>query len=201
VFRISLEGVDMRSEITCPNCGVFNKVKDQACWKCKRKITVEEKTAAESKDAERERAANLSEEEKNEIALSNAKQNGDWCSLPKEVLENEVKKIKITTSYQIANANIESEIDVITAEVVYGMNIFKDLFASVRDVVGGRSDAVQKILKDARKTVLYELKKEALILGADAIISIDLDYQELTGGGKNGMIMLVASGTAVSLEK
>lgn len=191
----------MRSDITCPECGVFNKANDQACWKCKRKITVEEKTAAERKDAERERIANLSEEEKNEIALNDAKQSGDWNSLPKEVLEKEVNQIKLTTSYQIANANIESEIDVITAEVVYGMNIFKDFFTSVRDVVGGRSDAVQKILKDARKTVLFELKKEALILGADAVISIDLDYQELSGGGKNGMIMIVASGTAVTLKK
>lgn len=191
----------MRSDITCPECGVFNKANDQACWKCKRKITVEEKTAAERKDAERERIANLSEEEKNEIALNDAKQSGDWNSLPKEVLEKEVNQIKLTTSYQIANTNIESEIDVITAEVVYGMNIFKDFFTSVRDVVGGRSDAVQKILKDARKTVLFELKKEALILGADAVISIDLDYQELSGGGKNGMIMIVASGTAVTLKK
>ena len=59
------------------------------------------------------------------------------------------------------------------------MNIFKDLFAGVRDIVGGRSEAVQKTMRDSRKTVLYELKKEAYEVGANAVVGVDLDYVEL----------------------
>ncbi|MEC8210259.1 MAG: heavy metal-binding domain-containing protein [Pseudomonadota bacterium] len=60
---------------------------------------------------------------------------------------------------------------------------------------------MQNTLRDARRTALAELRREALFVGADAVIGVDLDYQEITGGGKNGMIMLVASGTAVSLKR
>ena len=75
------------------------------------------------------------------------------------------------------------------------MNIFKDLFAGVRDIVGGRSEAVQKTMRDSRKTVLYELKKEAYEVGANAVVGVDLDYVELSNA--NSMVMLGASGTAV----
>jgi uncharacterized protein YbjQ (UPF0145 family) len=191
----------MSTDIVCPKCEVFNKVKDDNCWKCNRAITDEEKAIANRSDFEVKQKNNLPLEERNEILLNDAKDSGNWLSVPQELLEAEARKIKITTSYLIANATIAEEIDIITAEVVYGMNIFKDIFASVRDVVGGRSESVQNILKDSRKTVLLELRKEALSIGADAVISVDLDYQELSGGGKNGMIMLVASGTAVIVEK
>jgi uncharacterized protein YbjQ (UPF0145 family) len=191
----------MSTDIICPKCEVFNKVKDESCWKCKRIITEEEKSLASRSELEVDRINNLPSDEKNEIILGDAKKSGNWTNVPTELLEKETNKIKLTTSYQVANKIISEEIDIITAEVVYGMNVFKDLFASVRDVVGGRSATVQNILKDSRKTVLLELRKEALSIGADAVISVDLDYQELSGGGKNGMIMLVASGTAVILEK
>jgi len=79
------------------------------------------------------------------------------------------------------------------------MNIFKDLFASVRDVVGGRSEAVQATMRDARRTALYELKKEAHAVGANAVVGVDLDYVELSSGGS--MVMLVATGTAVIVEE
>lgn len=112
-------------------------------------------------------------------------------------LEEKTKNIKLTTSFQLANKVITDELDIITAEVVYGMNIFKDIFTTVRDVVGGRSASVQNVLKDSRKEVLLELRKEALSIGADAVISVDLDYQALS----DGMVILVASGTAVIVEK
>jgi uncharacterized protein YbjQ (UPF0145 family) len=191
----------MNTDIICPKCEVFNKAKDDSCWKCNRVITDKEKALANRSDFEIEQNNNLPLEERNRILLDNAKKSGNWLSVPQKLLETESKKIKVTTSYFIANATIAEEIDIITAEVVYGMNIFKDIFASVRDLVGGRSESVQNILKDSRKTVLLELRKEALSIGADAVISVDLDYQELSGGGKNGMIMLVASGTAVLLDK
>ena len=89
----------------------------------------------------------------------------------------------------------------ISIECVFGMNVFRDMFAGIRDIIGGRSSATQKVLRDARRTALTELRGEALMVGADAVIGIDLDYQELSGGGKSGMLMIVASGTAVALKK
>jgi len=88
----------------------------------------------------------------------------------------------------------------VTAECAFGMNIFKDLFAGVRNIVGGRSKAVQDTMRDARRTTLYELKKEAHAVGANAVVGVDLDYVELAGAGSS-MVMLVASGTAVVIEE
>ena len=96
------------------------------------------------------------------------------------------------------NLNITKRIEIVTAECAFGMNVFRDLFASVRDIVGGRSEAVQKTMRDSRKTALYELKAEAHAVGANAVVGVDLDYVELSAAGS--MVMLVASGTAVIIE-
>lgn len=108
-----------------------------------------------------------------------------------------IEGILITTESQ-PNINIQERITIITAECAYGMNIFKDLFAGVRNVVGGRSEAVQSTMRDARETVLYELKREAHLVGANAVVAVDLDYVELAATGST-MLMLVASGTAVRI--
>jgi uncharacterized protein YbjQ (UPF0145 family) len=112
-------------------------------------------------------------------------------------LTNEIEAILLTTE-TAPNLNITKRIEIVTAEVAYGMNIFKDLFAGVRDIVGGRSEVVQKTMRDARRTALYELKKEAHSVGANAVVGVDLDYVELSSG--SNMVMLVASGTAVVIE-
>ncbi len=106
----------------------------------------------------------------------------------------------LTTSNYLEGYKVLVTIEIITAECVFGMNIFRDLFAGLRDVVGGRSNATQKVLRDSRKTCLNELRKEADSIGANAVIGVDLDYNEFSGGGKS-MLMLVASGTAVKVEK
>jgi len=111
------------------------------------------------------------------------------------------KKIEaiLLTTETAPNLNITKRIEIVTAECAFGMNIFKDLFAGVRDIVGGRSEAVQKTMRDSRKTVLYELKKEAYEVGANAVVGVDLDYVEMSSVGS--MVMLVASGTAVVIEE
>ena len=111
--------------------------------------------------------------------------------------EAEISSIVVTTE-TAPNLKITKRIEIVTAECAFGMNIFKDLFAGVRDIVGGRSEAVQKTMRDSRKTVLYELKKEAYEVGANAVVGVDLDYVELSNAGS--MVMLVASGTAVVIE-
>lgn len=104
----------------------------------------------------------------------------------------------LLTTETATNLNIIERIEIVTAEVAYGMNIFKDLFAQTRDIVGGRSKAIQKTMRDARRTALYELKREAHSVGANAVVGVDLDYVELSSG--SNMVMLVASGTAVVIE-
>lgn len=110
-----------------------------------------------------------------------------------------ISSIKVTTGFTISNRDILEELDVISAEVVYGANIFKDIFSAVRDIVGGRSKAIQNLLKDAKAEAMFELKKQAYQVGADAIIGIDIDYQEISGGGKS-MLMLAINGTAVKFK-
>ena len=104
----------------------------------------------------------------------------------------------LLTTETAPNLNITKRIEIVTAECAFGMNIFKDLFAGVRDIVGGRSKAVQRTMRDSRKTALYELKREAHMVGANAVVGVDLDYVELSAAGS--MVMLVASGTAVIIE-
>ena len=118
----------------------------------------------------------------------------------KETAALETDNIILTTENNPQDFFVEERIEIITAECVLGMNIFRDFFASVRDIVGGRSSASQKVLRDARKICLSELKNEAHSVGADAVIGVDLDYSEFSGGGKS-MLFIVASGTAVKLKK
>ena len=117
-----------------------------------------------------------------------------------EKAENKkIEQVLLTTETYPKDLQILERVEIVTAECAFGMNIFKDLFASVRDIVGGRSKAVQNTMRDARRTVLYELKKEAYEVGANAVVGVDLDYVELSAAGS--MVMLVASGTAVKVAE
>jgi len=84
---------------------------------------------------------------------------------------------------------------IVTGEAILGANIFKDLFAGIRDIVGGRSATYEKELGAARKVALDEMTQAAKDLGANAVVGIDLDYEVL--GTNQGMLMVTASGTAV----
>ena len=87
---------------------------------------------------------------------------------------------------------------IVTGEAVMGANMFKDMFASIRDIVGGRSGSYEKELRKARDTALKELEESANDLGANAVVGVDIDYEVL--GEKNGMLMVSVSGTAVKVE-
>lgn len=103
----------------------------------------------------------------------------------------------VTTTPIIEGKKITQYHGIVTGEAILGANIVRDLFAGIRDVVGGRSAAYEKELAHAREIALAELKEQANQLGADAVIGIDLDYETVGGGG---MLMVTASGTAVSLS-
>lgn len=109
-------------------------------------------------------------------------------------------RIALTTAPWLEGYKVVETLEIITAECVYGMNMFRDFFAGITDALGGRSGATQNVLRDARTTCLEELKKEAFRIGANAVIAVDLDYSEFSGQGKS-MLFLVASGTAVKVEK
>lgn len=106
----------------------------------------------------------------------------------------------VVTTETAHNLPVAERLDIVTAEVVVGMHLFKDIAMIFRDGFGGRSKVMQDGLREARKTALDELRLEAHALGADAVVGVDLDYSEISGGGKS-MLFLVASGTAVKLDR
>lgn len=84
---------------------------------------------------------------------------------------------------------------IVTGETIIGANLFRDLFASIRDIVGGRSGAYEEVLREARQTALNEMAEQARLLGANAVVGVDLDYEVVGQGGS--MLMVSATGTAV----
>ena len=118
----------------------------------------------------------------------------------KQKKDMEIESILVSTETMLQGINVQERMGVITAECAYGMHVFKDFFAAVRDVVGGRSKAVENTLKDARDAALYDLKSRAHDLGANAVISIDISYTQIGQGGHT-MIVVVASGTAARVAK
>jgi len=104
----------------------------------------------------------------------------------------------LTTTNTVEGKTISEYKGIVTGEAILGANVFRDLFASVRDIVGGRSAAYEKELKKAREIAMTELQQQAKDLGANAVIGIDLDYETVGGGG--AMLMVNASGTAVVLN-
>ncbi len=111
------------------------------------------------------------------------------------------RKVIATTGLTIPNREILEIVDVISAEAAMGVNVFRDIAASLRDAFGGRSQSLQQVMKQARQTCMDELRKEAHAIGADAIVAVDLGYSEysssLVGGG---MLLVTATGTAVRLS-
>jgi uncharacterized protein YbjQ (UPF0145 family) len=104
----------------------------------------------------------------------------------------------ITTTPNIEGKRIKEYLGIVTGEAVVGANLFRDLFAGLRDIVGGRSGAYEKELRKARNLAFEEITEAAQELGANAIIDVDIDYKVL--GEKNGMLMVSVSGTAVIVE-
>ena len=104
----------------------------------------------------------------------------------------------ITTTPSLEGTRVREYLGVVTGEAIMGANVFRDFVAGIRDLVGGRSKAYENCLRSAREDALREMSREAASRGADAVVGVDLDYEVL--GSANGMLMVTASGTAVSLE-
>lgn len=104
----------------------------------------------------------------------------------------------VTTTPSVEGQKIVKYIGLVTGETIIGANLFKDLFAGLRDVVGGRSGSYEQVLREAKDTAVLEMQQYAAALGANAIVGVDLDYETVGNGGS--MLMVTASGTAVILE-
>ncbi|NMG65470.1 heavy metal-binding domain-containing protein [Azoarcus indigens] len=103
--------------------------------------------------------------------------------------------MQLSTTPTLEGQPIRQYLGVVTGEAIIGANILKDMFASIRNVVGGRAGAYERSLADARKVAMEEMEEQAQRLGANAIVGIDIDYEVL--GNDNGMLMVCVSGTAV----
>ena len=104
----------------------------------------------------------------------------------------------ITTTPSVQGREVSEYLGIVAGEAIMGANIFRDVFASIRDIVGGRSAAYERELNNAREIAINEMSEKAASMGADAVIGVDLDYEVL--GQTQGMLMVSASGTAVKLK-
>ena len=101
----------------------------------------------------------------------------------------------LTTTNTIEGKQIVQYYGIVTGETIIGAKLFKDFFAGIRDIVGGRAGSYESVLREAKDTALQELRVRAMQLGANAVIGIDLDYE--TVGANGSMLMVTAAGTAV----
>jgi uncharacterized protein YbjQ (UPF0145 family) len=107
----------------------------------------------------------------------------------------------ILTTPSIEGKKIARYFGLVSGEAILGANIFKDLFAGIRDIVGGRSAAYEKELRQAKEIAIEEMKAQARSMNANAVIGVDLDYETIQVGQGGGMLMVSASGTAVTYEE
>ncbi len=103
----------------------------------------------------------------------------------------------ITTTPNVEGKEIREYKGLVMGEAILGTNIFRDLFAGIRDIVGGRSGAYEKALAEARGIAIDEMSRNAADMGANGVIGVDLDYENISVGANGSMLMVSASGTAV----
>lgn len=103
----------------------------------------------------------------------------------------------ISTTNTLEGHQINEYMGIVSGETIIGANVFKDFFASITDIVGGRSSAYERVLREAKATAMSEMEMQARAFGATAIVGIDLDYETI----RDGMLMVAVSGTAVRTQK
>lgn len=104
----------------------------------------------------------------------------------------------VTTTSTLQGKQITRYLGIVSGETIIGANVFRDFFAGIRDIVGGRSGSYEEVLRQAKDTALKEMQQQAMAMGGNAVIGVDLDYE--TVGSNGSMLMVTASGTAVVME-
>ena len=110
-------------------------------------------------------------------------------------MQQKLKTMLLTTTPTIEGQPIREYKGIVTGETIIGANFMKDLFAGIRDIIGGRSGSYEKVLREAKDTALAEMEQRAASMGANAVVGIDVDYE--TVGQSGSMLMVAVSGTAV----
>lgn len=110
-------------------------------------------------------------------------------------------RMLVLTTPMIEGKKIVEYLGLVSGEAILGANIFKDFFAGIRDIVGGRSAAYEQELRKAKNIAIEEMKEEAKSMGGNAVVGVDLDYETIQIGQTGGMLMVSASGTAVIYEE
>lgn len=176
-------------QVTCPKCGHVNGAATgsdlDSCPACGL-IYARYDTAAAMRDR-----------------VNRARTTGDFSGIPREHIPQDLwpqaaAGVIVTTTPLVPGRAVAQVLDVVSGECVYGVNILRDMLSAAVDITGGRNGQTQKVLRDARVTALNQVKGEAFALGADAVIGLQLTFNEIAGGGKS-MIYVVAAGTAVKL--
>ncbi|UJP63540.1 YbjQ family protein [Mongoliitalea daihaiensis] len=103
----------------------------------------------------------------------------------------------VSTTPSLEGYAITEYLGIVSGETIIGANVFKDFFASITDIVGGRAGAYERVLREAKTTAMAEMQMQARAFGANAIVGIDLDYETI----RDGMLMVTAAGTAVKITK
>lgn len=106
----------------------------------------------------------------------------------------------VVTTDSVVDRPTRRSLGLVSGEAILGANIFRDLFAGIRDIVGGRSAAYERELREAKRIAIEEMVQQAQEMGANAVVGVDLDYETISVGSGGGMLMVSASGTAVVLE-
>ena len=106
----------------------------------------------------------------------------------------------VSTTSQLQNRDVATYHGVVTGEAIVGANIFRDMFAGIRNIVGGRAGGYEKALRGAREAAMDEMIDAARAMGGDAVIGVDIDYETITAGEKGSMLMVSVTGTAVTLR-
>ncbi len=105
----------------------------------------------------------------------------------------------LSTTSSLDGKPVQQYLGIVSGEAILGANIFKDFFAGIRDIVGGRSGAYERELRKAQEIAMEEMQQKAAALGANAVIGVDLDYETISVSNGGGMLMVTVSGTAVTV--
>lgn len=109
-----------------------------------------------------------------------------------------MQNLILTTTPSLEGKKIVRYYGIVSGEAIIGANIFRDIFAGIRDIVGGRSGSYEEVLREAKQNALMEMEDNARRMGANAVVGVDLDYETI--GSNGSMLMVTASGTAVIIE-
>lgn len=184
---------------TCPKCRQQVESTFEVCWNCGTAMDgTEDPSFTRAEDETQPEPSRLAHAITEDPAFSRVEEEAITARPPRARQAQRERKIIITTTPSVEGQQIKRYCGLVTGEAIMGANIVKDFFASITDIVGGRSSAYEGELREAREIALAELEQAAFDLGANAVVGVDLDYETIGQG--NSMLMVCASGTAVLTE-